>query len=474
MLNPIDTEAPASTRHATLVALLVAGAFFMENLDGTVIATALPQMALSFGANPVDLNMGITAYLLTLAVFIPVSGWLADRLGARTVFTFAIALFTFSSILCGISNGLWQFTSARILQGMGGAMMVPVGRLVVLRVTEKKDLMRSIAYITWPGLAAPVIGPPAGGFITTYVSWRWIFFFNVPLGIIGMVLAILWIKNQREGTGSFDWFGFAMAGSACISFMYSLELLGHQDVRWLAAIVFLGYGLIAGFIAVRHLRRAVHPLINLECLKAQTFAIVIFGGSLFRIAISSSPFLLPLMFQLAFGLNAFQSGLLVLAMFAGNLCMKSVTTPVLRRFGFRTSLIVNGLITAVLIFSFSFVWPNTPRLLMIPLLFAHGLSRSMQFTSINTIAFVDIPKRLLSSASSFYAVAQQLSMGMGAAVGAMTLRIAAWVHGTPASMPATADFHLAFALISFIALLGVADSVTLNRNAGAEVSGHKI
>jgi MFS family permease len=357
---------------------------------------------------------------------------------------------------------------------MGGAMMVPVGRLVVLRVTEKKDLMRSIAYITWPGLAAPVIGPPAGGFITTYVSWRWIFFFNVPLGIIGMVLAILWIKNQREGTGSFDWFGFAMAGSACISFMYSLELLGHQDVRWLAAIVFLGYGLMAGFIAVRHLRRAVHPLINLECLKAQTFAIVIFGGSLFRIAISSSPFLLPLMFQLAFGLNAFQSGLLVLAMFAGNLCMKSVTTPVLRRFGFRTSLIVNGLITAVLIFSFSFVWPNTPRLLMIPLLFAHGLSRSMQFTSINTIAFVDIPKRLLSSASSFYAVAQQLSMGMGAAVGAMTLRIAAWVHGTPASMPATADFHLAFALISIIALLGVADSVTLDRNAGAEVSGHKI
>jgi EmrB/QacA subfamily drug resistance transporter len=473
MLNPIDAEAPVSTRQATLVALLVAGAFFMENLDGTVIATALPQMALSFGSNPVDLNMGITAYLLTLAVFIPVSGWLADRLGARTVFTFAIALFTFSSILCGISDGLWKFTAARILQGIGGAMMVPVGRLVVLRITEKKDLMRSIAYITWPGLAAPVIGPPAGGFITTYLSWRWIFFLNVPLGIIGMVLAILWIRNEREGTSRFDWFGFAMAGTACISFMYSLELLGHQDVRWMAASVFLGYGLIAGLTAVRHMHRATHPLINLECLKAQTFAIVIFGGSLFRIAISSSPFLLPLMFQLAFGLNAFQSGLLILAMFAGNLCMKSVTTPVLRRFGFRTSLIVNGLITAVLIFSFSFVWPSTPRLLMIPLLFAHGLSRSMQFTSINTIAFVDIPKRLLSSASSFYAVAQQLSMGMGAAVGAMTLRLAASIHGTRSSTPTTSDFHVAFALISLIAIVGVVDSVNLDRNAGAEVSGHK-
>jgi fucose permease len=219
--------------------------------------------------------------------------------------------------------------------------------------------------------------------------------------------------------------------------------------------------------------RAIHPLINLKCLRAQTFAIVIFGGSLFRIAISSSPFLLPLMFQLAFGLNAFQAGLLVLAMFAGNLLMKSVTTPVLRRFGFRTSLIVNGLVTAVLIFSFSFVMPGTSRILLVPLLFAHGLSRSMQFTSINTIAFVDIPKTLLSSASSFYAVAQQLSMGMGAAVGAMTLRIAAWVHGTSSSMPSTSDFHIAFALISLIALLGVADSITLDKNAGAEVSGHK-
>src|SRR6266852_553213 len=227
MLNPIDAEAPASTRHATLVALLVAGAFFMENLDGTVIATALPQMALSFGANPVDLNMGITAYLLTLAVFIPVSGWLADRLGARTIFAFAIALFTFSSILCGISNGLWEFTASRILQGIGGAMMVPVGRLVVLRITEKKDLMRSIAYITWPALVAPVLGPPAGGFIATYSSWRWIFFLNVPLGAVGIVLALWWIENEREDASRrFDWKGFTLAGTACVALMYSLELLG--------------------------------------------------------------------------------------------------------------------------------------------------------------------------------------------------------------------------------------------------------
>jgi EmrB/QacA subfamily drug resistance transporter len=469
------TETPASplAQKSTLVALLVAGAFFMENLDGTVIATALPQMALSLRASPVDLNMGMTAYMLALAVFIPVSGWLADRIGARTVFAWAIGLFTFASILCGMSNGLWQFTAARILQGMGGAMMVPVGRLVVLRITERKDLMRSIAYITWPGLAAPVIGPPVGGFITTYSSWRWIFYLNVPLGIIGMILAMLWIPNERGKAGRFDWRGFALAGTSCTSFMYSLELMGQQNAKWSVAGLFFGYSIVAGTIAVLHMRRTEHPLIDFGCLKVQTFSVVVLGGSLFRIAITVSPFLLPLMFQLAFGMTAFQSGLLVLALFAGNLGMKTVTTPILRRFGFRSVLVANGLITAALIFSFSLIARDTPKAVIVVLLFAHGLSRSMQFTSINTLAFVDIPKSLLSSASSFFAVVQQLSMGMGIAVGAVTLRIAMWIHGGISPTPTTADFHLAFILVSMIAVLAIVDCVGLELHAGAEVSGRK-
>ncbi len=473
MKKLVETETSPIAQRATLVALLVAGAFFMENLDGTVIATALPQMALSFGSSPVDLNIGMTAYMLALAVFIPVSGWMADRLGARRVFASAIGLFTFASILCGISNGLWEFTASRVLQGMGGAMMVPVGRLVVLRITEKKDLMRSIAYITWPGLAAPVIGPPVGGFITTYSSWRWIFYLNVPLGIIGIVLAMLWITNDEAKTGRFDWLGFVLSGTACTSFMYSLELMGQQNVRWSLVGMFFGYSLVAGTIAIMHMRRTEHPLIDFGCLKAPTFALVTWGGSLFRIAIAVSPFLLPLMFQLAFGMTAFQSGLLVLALFAGNLGMKTVTTPILRRFGFRRVLLVNGMITACLIFSFSIIGPATPKALMVVLLFAHGLSRSMQFTSINTLAFVDIPKSLMSSASSFFAVMQQMSMGMGVAVGAVTLRIAMWVHGGVSSTPATADFHLAFILVSVIALLAALDCATLEPNAGAEVSGRK-
>jgi len=470
--NP-TAEAPASIHRSVFVALVVAGAFFMENLDGTVIATALPQMAASFGVSPVDLNLGMTAYMLTLAVFIPVSGWVADRLGARTVFSAAIGLFTFASILCGISNGLWEFTAARILQGIGGAMMVPVGRLLVLRITEKKDLMRSIAYITWPGLAAPVIGPPLGGFITTYSSWRWIFFLNVPLGLVGIILATLWITNEHENAARrFDWLGFALAGTACTSFMYSLELLGRQSARWSTIGLFLGYGLLAGWMAVRHMRRTPHPLIEFATLKARTFAIVIWGGSLFRIAISVSPFLLPLMFQVPFGMSAFQSGLLILAMFAGNLSMKTITTSVLRRFGFRSVLLVNGTITAVLIFSFSFLAPHTPRPVIVGLLFLHGLSRSMQFTSLATLAFVDIPKPLMSSATSFISVVTQMGMGMGVAVGAVALRLSAWIHSEQTGVPTLTDFHVAFALVSMIAVIAVIDCFGLERNAGTEVSGH--
>ena len=474
MTNLSEAQVSSSSRNSRLVALLVAGAFFMENLDGTVIATALPQMAQSFRTSPVDLNLGMTAYLLTLAVFIPVSGWVADRLGPRTVFSSAIGVFTFASVLCGFSNTLLQFTAARILQGVGGAMMVPVGRLVVLRVTEKKDLMLAMAYIIWPGLVAPIIGPPAGGFITTYSSWRWIFFLNVPLGLIGILLAMWWIKNERDTeTRPFDWLGFTLAGTACTSFMYSLELLGRQNEQWSAVSVFLGYSVVAGWLGVRHMARSPHPLIDFACLREKTFAISIWGGSLFRIAINASPFLLPLMFQVPFGMTAFQSGLLVLAMFAGNLSMKSVTTPVLRKFGFKSVLIANGVITAVLLLACGLLAPQTPKLVIVAVLFLHGLSRSMQFTSISTLAFVDIPKRLIGSATSFSAVTQQMSMGMGVAVGAVALRAGAWIRGHSGGLPTLMDFHIAFGLVAVLALLAILDCLSLDPRAGSEVSGHR-
>jgi len=471
----MTSETPLPPRKSTAIALLVAGAFFMENLDGTVIATALPQMGRSFHVNPVDLNIGMTAYLLMLAVFIPISGWVADRFGARTVFVSAIAVFTASSILCGLSNGFWEFTLARVIQGIGGAMMVPVGRLVVLRTTEKHNLMRSIAYITWPGLVAPVVGPPLGGFITAYASWHWIFFLNVPLGALGMVLAASWITNLREEhVRPFDSLGFGLSSTGCVSFMYGLELIGRQNTPWRTTTLFLAGGLALGLMAVLHFRRAPAPVINLSSFRIKTFAVTLTGGSLFRIAISVSPFLLPLMFQVGFGLNAFQSGLLMLGLFAGNLGMKSVTSPVLRRFGFRSVLITNGVLVALGILACSTLTSTTPRILIVGVLFANGLCRSMQFTSLSTLAFADVPKSELSSATSLFSMVTQMTMGMGVAVGAIALRLAALLNRHTGGTPTITDFRLAFVLVAVLASLAVIDCFSLDPEAGEVVSGHRV
>ena len=464
---------PLSVRHSSLIPLLVAGAFFMENLDGTVIATALPQMARSFHVGPVSLNVGMTAYMLTLAVFIPISGWVADRFGARTVFGGAIAVFTISSIFCGLSNGLEEFVVARVIQGIGGAMMVPVGRLVVLRSTEKQHLLRATSFITWPGLVAPVLGPPVGGFITTYASWRWIFFLNVPLGLIGIVLSALWIGNAREDEHRpFDWTGFVSSAVACSTLMYGLESVGQQPTPWFTIVLLLTVSLLTGSLMVWHSGRHATPLISLASLKIQTFAITIRGGSLFRITISVIPFLLPLLFQIGFGLSAFKSGVLVLAVFAGNLGMKTVTTPVIRRFGFRRVLIGNGLLTAISLFACAFLSPALPTPVIVAILFFGGLCRSMQFTSLNTLGFADIPPAQMSAATTFAIMVQQMTMGMGVAVGAIALRIAALLRHGSASNPTIPDFHLAFVLVGLIALVSVLDFLKLDAAAGAVVSGH--
>lgn len=457
-----------------LIVFLVAGAFFMENLDGTIIATALPQMARSFGVHPVDLSIGITSYLLTLAVFIPISGWTADRFGVRRVFTAALAVFTVASVVCGMTDGLVSFTAARIVQGIGGAMMVPVGRLAVLRATPKDDLMRAISIITWPGLVAPVIGPPLGGLITTYSSWRWIFYLNLPLGLIGMVLAWRFIDGRDDDTERrpFDSLGFVLSGVCCTALMYAMELIGRSDAPWREALAFFAASVATGVAAFFHLRRCPHPVVDLSALRVRTFAVAMGGGSLFRISISTVPFLLPLMFQLGFGLNAFESGLLTLAVFAGNLSMKVVTTPVMRRFGFRSVLLVNGALAALSLAAMSLLTPTTPYVWVVTLLFFSGLARSLQFTAINTLSFADVPKTQMSAASTFASTLSQMTMGMGVAVGAIAMRVAAWLHGHPAQSVTPADFSLAFVLVSLVGFAALYDVFGLARHAGAEVSGH--
>lgn len=456
------------------VTALIASAFFMENLDGTIIATALPQMAKSFHVGAVNLNIGMTAYLLTLAVFIPISGWVADRFGARTVFATAIGIFTLSSLLCGIAHTLTQFTLMRILQGLGGAMMVPVGRLIVLRNTPKDKLTQAIAYITWPGLTALVLGPPLGGFITTYASWHWIFFLNLPIGAVALILTLLWIENVRTGESHpFDWLTFLLAGIASSGTVYAMEKLGGDGSHWQLPSIILATSLISGLLAAAAARlKPATSFIDLESLRLRTYALSIYGASAFRIAVSVLPFLLPLMFQIVFGLSAFHSGLYLLALFAGDFSMKAFVIQVLRRFGFRRILIVNGIIVSVSMLLCCLINPTTPPILILAILFVHGACRSMEFTCMTTLSYSEITPEHMSRANGFLSAVMQLSLGMGIAVGAITLRLIAHAHGHSAATPQLRDFHQAILLMAFVVLGPVFNSIGLPPNAGATTSGH--
>ena len=453
-----------------LIAFLVAGAFFMEFLDGTVIATAIPQMAVSFGARPADLGIGMSAYLVTLAVLLPLSGWVADRFGPRLVFTGALAVFTIASLLCAMSNGLAFFVGARVLQGAGGAMMVPVGRLVVLRTTAKQDLVRAIATLTWPALIAPILAPPLGGFITAYSTWRWVFLINLPVGVLGIALALkLMPRKTTEVPRRLDWLGFVLTAAACLCLMIGLEAVGAAEVRWIWVAGLIGAGFVLSALAISAARRHPSPLLDMVSLALPSFSVSVIGGSIFRIAVSVVPFLLPLMFQIGFGLDAFHSGLLVIAVFVGNLVIKPATTGILRRFGFRTVLICNGLIATIAIASCALIDQTTPLPATLAILFVGGMARSMQLTAINTVAFADVPPERMSGANTLFNMVQQISLGMGIAVGVVALRAARLWHGGtgPITVP---EFHIAFLITSVVAAAAVIDSVKLAPDTAAHVS----
>jgi EmrB/QacA subfamily drug resistance transporter len=458
-----------SQRRSTLIALLVAVTFFMENLDATVIATALPDMARTFGVAAVDLNVGMSAYMLAVAVFIPVSGWLADRFGARLVFSSAIVLFTLSSLMCGLSASLESFVAARVLQGISGAMMVPVGRLAVLRATEKKDLVRAISFITWPGLVAPVLGPPVGGFIVTHASWPWIFYLNLPLGVLALIAALVLIpKNHGISARTFHISGFVLVGIASAALLYGVEMLGQSQASLLQGLSLSAVGVLLGGVAWRHMRRHVQPLLPLGVMGVRTFSVCLCGGSVFRIAISTLPFLLPLMFQLAFGLSAFDAGLLVLAVFAGNLAMKPFTTAVMQRWGFRPVLMVNGMLGVMAIAACALLDERMSWTLIVFILFVGGLSRSMQFTAFNTLGFADIPKAQMSEASTLFSMFFQLSMAMGVAIGALLLRMVMSIHGNTGQAQ-TPDFQMTFLFVAVIAAMALLDNLRLPTGAGESV-----
>ncbi|MFT4174014.1 MAG: MFS transporter [Rhodocyclaceae bacterium] len=455
-----------------LVPMIVACALFMENMDSTVIATSLPTIARDLNEDPIALKLALTSYLVSLAVFIPISGWMADRFGARTVFRSAIAVFMGGSILCALSDTLAGFVAARFVQGMGGAMMVPVGRLVVLRTTTKAELVRSLSYLTIPALVGPVIGPPLGGFITTYFHWRWIFFINIPISIIGIVLAAKYIENLKEDVVSpLDWRGFILSAFGLSGLMLGLATAGRHMVSTSvsAACVIGGICMLAAYLYLA--RRNPHPLMNLGLFRIQTFRAGVVGGFFFRIGIGAIPFLLPLMLQLGFGLNSFESGLLTCASAAGALFMKTIAATILRRFGFRRVLLVNAVSTALSLAIIGLFTQATPHLLIIAFLLLSGCLRSLQFTSLNALSYADIEQRNMSQATSLASVAQQLAAGTGVTVGAFALQAASHLQGH-ASVVA-ADFLPAFLVVALVSASSLFVLARLPRHAGADISGHR-
>ncbi len=451
------------------VPLIVAVALFMENLDSTVIATSLPAIAADIGTNPLALKLAVTSYLLSLAVFIPVSGWTADRFGTLTVFRTAIAVFMLGSIGCALSGSLSQFVAARIVEGMGGAMMSPVGRLILVRSVSKRELINAMVWLTFPALIGPLLGPPIGGFITTFISWHWIFLINIPIGIAGIVLATLFIENVRAETPDpFDATGAALAGMGIGGLAFGGSLLGMDYLPLPMVLALIAAGAASTYAYVLHARRTPAPVLDLSLLAIPTMRAAIVGGFIYRCGIGAMPFLLPLLLQLGFGLSAFQSGLITLSNVVGAMGMKTVIPMILRRFGFKHALTVNAIVSATLVGLCATFTPGVPFAWIVGVLVVGGFFRSLEFTSINTIAYADVDQRRMSRATSLMSVAQQVSVSAGVAIGALAVDLTLRARGR--TEITAADFQPAYIAIALIAASSVFVFARMPDDAGAELA----
>jgi len=456
-----------------VVPLIVAVALFMENMDSTVIATSLPAIAHALGTNPLALKLAVTSYLLALAIFIPASGWMADRFGARNVFRIAIGVFVLGSIGCALSRSLEEFVLARVLQGAGGAMMTPVGRLILVRSIDKRLLVKAMALVTIPALIGPICGPPLGGFITTYASWHWIFIINVPIGLVGMVMATRYIPViNADRPPPFDFVGFVLSGLGIGGLAFGLSVMGLAFLPTGVVATLIGVGAVSAAAYVLHASRTPAPILDLRLFKLATFRASIFGGFMFRLGIGALPFLLPLLLQIGFDLTPFQSGLITFTGALGSMFMKAAVAGVLKRFGYRPVLIYNSFISAAFLAACASFVPGMPYAAMIAILLAGGFFRSLQFTAINTIAYAEIEPALISKATTLVSVAQQLAISTGVAVGALVVEITLRLkHG---STIGAMDFPPAFFVVGTLTAAASLVFLRLPPDAGAELAGRSV
>jgi EmrB/QacA subfamily drug resistance transporter len=448
-----------------VMAAIVASALFMQNLDSTVVATALPAMARSLGEDPLVMGVAITSYLVALTVFIPLSGWVADRFGAKRVFMVAIATFTLASAFCGLSNGLAEMVAARVLQGLGGAMMVPVGRLLLLRRVRKEELLSVTTWLTMPGLLGPLLGPPVGGLLTDLISWRAVFWINVPVGMLGLLLVWRVIPAlPASPPPPPDLRGLTLVGAALAALMFAFETLGRGLVApWIAEAA-LVLGLLLAVVAVRHCLRAANPALDFSLLAIPSFRVPNIAGTVFRVGAGAVPFLVPLTLQLGFGASASQSGMVSFATALGAFAMKPMAQFALRRFGFRNVLVWNAVCAALTIAACAAFRPGWPMSAVFVVLLLGGLTRSLHFTTLNTLAYADVPQEKLSAATSLYSTAQQLPLALGVVVASAALQISVAAGGRQvAAMP---DFTAAFLTGALLTLLAAPLAMRLPKEAG--------
>lgn len=454
-----------------VIAMIVASAMLMENVDATVLATALPTMARDFGVDAPAMSIALTSYLLSLAIFIPASGRMADSFGSRTVFRSAIAVFVVGSILCAFAPTLPFLVLARLLQGIGGAMMMPVGRLVLMRSVDRKDMVSAMSWLLVPALIGPIVGPPLGGFIVTYLDWRWIFYINVPIGIIGMIFVSIYIDEVKgKAAGPFDTIGFILSGISLGSLLFGFELSSHEG-RGSLAIFLIATGLLFGIAYLRHARKHPAPIMDFSLMKVPSFGTSVIAGSLTRITQGAQPFLLPLLFQIGFGLSAAAAGQIVISTALGALFMKPLARAVFRRVGFRKSLVINGILGTIGYGLCAAFRPDWPMPLIFIALVLSAFFMSFQFTAYNTIAYDEIGQDRMSSATSFYTTFQQLMLSLGICIGALALHGSMAFNGV--ETPELGDFSAAFIIVALISICATFWNLRFSPTAGEEISGYR-
>ncbi len=443
----------------------------MENFDTTVVTTALPEIAVSFRVSPVSASSGVTSYLVSLAVFIPVSGWLADRFGARRVFCLALAIYAVASIACAASMSLEQFVAARALQGLGGALMVPVGRLIVLRTVERRQFVQAMSLVTTPALIGGVVGAPVGGFFTTYASWRWIFAISIVVGVVGIALAwFVFRRDEDNRRRPLDWIGFVLGGTAVAAFVFGFDLLARDATQLKIPALLIAGGLLLGVVCVWHSRRATHPLIDLSLIRIPTFSSAAGAGSIFNASAAAVLFLLPVLFQVGFGMTAWESGLLTFTLAIGAFAMKALAPRILRRFGFRTVLVVTGLIAAAATLACIGFDDSTPLVVTGIVLLAFGFARSLQLAALNAMSYADVPDPQTSAATSLASTLRQAANGLGIALSAVILQVSLSSRGGDLS---SGDLAYALGFAGVAATVSAILFLRLAADAGAGVTHHR-